>query len=383
MLLLLPLLMTANLFYGQTDTCSCIDALDDITYSISHSRSYKVQIRSKEEKQALLDWKAHIEKEIQNDSLKRFFCVGYLQKFGTFIKDQHNQIYTDPDSVPTTFPVYRPNGYTSSTEDSISGNYYAGKEQINLVKVSDSTWLGIMVASTDEKWNEGTIRLKINLLPTGNYELFEFYPNGLLFYRPHIAISGNRIHATFWNKDNTYYFYKNHEQTFHYNSVAPQFDYVGIKTLSRTTQRIKEAKAFYDSLPALDKENLIIDLRNNGGGATLQIKPLLKRVKKNKAIKHIYVIINFKTASAAELAVLELKKDPRTIVVGENSRGMMAYGYGNNSYSGEIPCKNVMFSYSTKHAPSKPDDYEYKGITPDVLLNNQSDWIEQILQLRQ
>ncbi|MDN6280632.1 MAG: hypothetical protein L0J49_04195 [Lactococcus lactis] len=39
-----------------------------------------------------------------------------------------------------------------------------------------------------------------------------------------------------------------------------------------------------------------------------QAKPLLKSLKRNKAIQHIYVLINFKTASASELMALKLKR---------------------------------------------------------------------------
>ena len=52
------------------------------------------------------------------------------------------------------------------------------------------------------------------------------------------------------------------------------FDYIGIKTLSRTRNLMKEAEAFYEkNLKNLRKENLIVDLRNNGGGATKQAAP--------------------------------------------------------------------------------------------------------------
>ena len=51
------------------------------------------------------------------------------------------------------------------------------------------------------------------------------------------------------------------------------------------------------TLQKLEKENLIIDLRNNGGGSLKQAKPLIKYVKRNSSLKTIYVVINFKTSS--------------------------------------------------------------------------------------
>src|SRR5690606_18617719 len=152
-----------------------------------------------------------------------------------------------------------------------------------------------------------------------SFEIFEYYQNGSLFYQKNIKISDGRIYSTFWSKENKYFFNKNHEDNFTYKSINPSVDYIGIQTLSRTNKLIKEAESFYETnLDKLTKENLIIDLRNNGGGSIKQAEPLLKSLKRNKTIQRIYVLINFKTASSAELVALALREDKRTILVGEN-----------------------------------------------------------------
>lgn len=213
-----------------------------------------------------------------------------------------------------------------------------------------------------------------------NFEIFEYYQNGLLFYQKDITILEGRIHSTFWNKENKYFFNKNHNDNFTYKSISPSFDYLGIETLSRTNKLIKEANNFYEqNLDKLTKDHLIIDLRNNGGGSLNQAKPLVKALKKNKAIHRIYVLINFKTASSAELTALALKEDKRTILVGENSRGMLEYGYGNRSFSTKTNCSEFKVVLSTKHKNGEFSKYEYVGIKPDVQLNNKSNWIDQIV----
>src|SRR5690606_23071504 len=129
---------------------------------------------------------------------------------------------------------------------------------------------------------------------------------------------------------------------------------------------IKEAESFYETnLDKLTKENLIIDLRNNGGGSIKQAEPLLKSLKRNKTIQRIYVLINFKTASSAELVALALREDKRTILVGENSRGMLAYGYGNRSFSSKTNCSEFKVVLSTEESNREYGKYEYIGIPPD------------------
>lgn len=380
--LTLLFILGVNLIFSQEKTCDCIDELNDISKLIENAKSYKHQIKRKDREAAFEKWKEEIKSEILNDSLSKFFCIGYLQKYISFINDRHNEIYFVPNKIAANVPTYsKVIDTTSKINDSISGIYFAGNDKILVKKENNSTWYGITLESNSEAWTKGKIRLRINEMPNGNFELFEYYQNGLLFYQKNIQISDGRIHSTFWNKENEYFFNKNHKGNFAYNSINPCFDYIGIKTLSRTNKLIKEADNFYNKyLNNLTKENLIIDLRNNGGGSMNQAKPLIKALKRNKAIQKIYVLINFKTGSSAELTALALKEDTRTILAGENSRGMLEFGYGNRAFSTNTNCSEFKVVLSTKHNNSKFSKYEYLGITPDLRLNNKSDWIDQLVK---
>lgn len=95
------------------------------------------------------------------------------------------------------------------------------------------------------------------------------------------------------------------------------------------------------------------------------------------------VLVNFRTGSAAELSVLLLNKDPRTILAGENTRGMLTYGWGNESFSGGLNCDDIEYDFSTEIMNKKLLDYEHIGLAPELLLTNTSDWIEQILKVEE
>ncbi|UAB85136.1 peptidase S41 [Zunongwangia sp. SCSIO 43204] len=367
--------------FGQHSDCNCISALEEISALIQHSKSYKIQIKKENREQEFQQWKEKIITEIKQDELNEYFCAGYLQKYASFIKDRHNQVFKVPEDLAENIPTYKKAIDTTKIEDDISGIYHAGRDQIFLKKESDSLWFGITLKSASEGWKKGKIRLKINETEDGSFEIFEFFANGILSYQNNIKIENGRIQGTFWNKVNQYNFHANHEQTFNFTSINTDFDYIGIKTLSRTRNLMKEAQVFYeDHLKNLTKENLIIDLRNNGGGAIKQAEPLIKSLQKNENIKHIFVMINFKTASAAELVALQLKKDKRSIIAGENSRGMLEYGYGNKSFSAKTDCLGFNVSFSTKHENNNLHQYETKGITPDLYLQNTSNWIDQIVE---
>lgn len=380
--LVLLLVIITNSCFSQERNCNCIDELNNVAEQIKYAKSYKDQI-SKVKEADFNKWKIKIEQEIENDSLIEFFCIGYLQKYISFINDRHNEIYFVPEKISSNIPTYpKPIDTLQIVNDKVSGKYYAGTNEILVKKENDSIWYGITLHSNSGEWTEGKIRLQIKKNVDGNFELFEYYQNGSLFYQNNVKIANGRIHSTFWNKQNKYFFNKNFQENFTYQPINSSFDYVGIKTLKRTTHLMKEAAAFYsNNLKKMTKENLIIDLRNNGGGSTKQAETLLNYLKHNEKIKNIYVLINFKTSSAGELTALKLKADKRTIIAGENSRGMLEYGYGNKAYSSETDCSAFKIVLSTKQNNRKLSKYEYVGIIPDYYLNNKSDWVDQIVSL--
>lgn len=377
------LILFSNSLFGQKD-CNCVRELDQTDEIIVNAKSYKIQVKEANKEADFKKWKEKIRQEIQRDSLRDFFCSGYLQKFISFIDDRHNQIYLQQKDGALNVPDYpRTIDITQVEGDEVSGIYYAGEVRILIKKENDSLWFGITLKSNSREWKKGKIRLRIHKTSDNHFELFEFYKNGLLFYQKNIDIEDGRISSTYWNKTDNYFFNKNFESNFTYESINSSFDYIGIKTLKRTRTLMQEAEKFYkDNLKNLSKENLIIDLRNNGGGSIDQIKPLLNALKKNRSIKNVWVLINFKTASAAEIAVLQLKKDSRTIIAGENSRGMLAYGYGNKAFAASTECFDYKVVLSTKQGKPEFREYEYSGIKPDYDLDNKSDWIEQVILLK-
>lgn len=377
-------LFITSFSYSQVNECDCIMSLTETAQIIKKSISYKSQVKTLGREQEFEDWRNKIEQEIKNDGLSNYFCTGYLQKYISFIKDKHNQIYSTQKDISSIIPFYQ-NTFETTTDskDSISGIYYQGKEKIIVKRESDSLWYGILLESNSIDWKKGLIRLRIHRDKNNSFQIFEFYKNGFLYYQSGIKIINGRIHSTFWNKDNEYFFNKNHKTNFSLEYLNSTTNYISIKTLKRTNQLIREANKFYEEIETkLNVKNLIIDLRNNGGGSTKQIKPLVTLVKKNKRIDKVYVLVNFKTGSAAELGAYLLNRDSRTILVGENTRGMLTYGYGNNSISGQLDCDKIEYNFSRTTTNKNLLKFENIGLSPELVLTSRLDWIEQIMALK-
>jgi pimeloyl-ACP methyl ester carboxylesterase len=107
---------------------------------------------------------------------------------------------------------------------------------------------------------------------------------------------------------------------FQYNAVADQ----GGESLAQFCRRMT---AFIDTNQV---ENLVIDLRHNGGGNGLLNRPLLRELLRRDTINrkgHLFVILGRSTFSAALSVAADLQRQTECLVVGEptcsgpNSRG--------------------------------------------------------------
>lgn len=140
---------------------------------------------------------------------------------------------------------------------------------------------------------------------------------------------------------------------------------------------------------------LIIDLRNNGGGGSA-VGPVLEtfffeqetellefRTREGKTDMHktvtwlnlkrytnpVYIIINHKTASAAEAFAFSLQHTGRATIIGEPSSGaahMNTYFRLNDNFV-------LSVSTSAPFLPGTEITWEQKGIQPDLIMENISE----------
>ena len=376
-------------FSQQKDSCDCFTALAFFSQKIRQAKSYKTLIKT-QEKKAFETWKKQIVQEMLLDPELDFYCVAYLQKYISFIKDQHNQIYINSEQIKrNSRPYYEgdldvlENSLTTVVIDSLEGIYFIGKEKVALVQSDKNTWIGVVLATSLTNWKNGEIHFKIKKQTNGALELFEYYNNGQLVYRKKIELKEGRLYPSFWTKTRDYYWYNNNKSTFDFRVLSDSIDYLSIKTFKRSTALIKEAQQFYDTiLPKIVNSYLIIDLRNNGGGSVLQGEPLRKLLTTQKNLKRVYLLVNSLTASAAEIITLQLKKDKKVVLCGETTKGMLAFSYGNKAITLDSKCLGFRANWTVERTKgTNLMQYEYIGISPDLELDVTQNWIKQIQEI--
>ncbi len=150
--------------------------------------------------------------------------------------------------------------------------------------------------------------------------------------------------------------------------------YLRIGSFSGYNPVLKNAETFYKSLEEKPvTKDLILDLRDNGGGGDRNSDILYKYLRKNYKNSNFYVLVNGTTVSNAEQFALRLKKFKNVTLLGSKTSGTIAYELG-KTY--DFPCYNFKGFFTFK-GDKKYLEYESVGVQPDINLDNSEDWIQQ------
>lgn len=131
----------------------------------------------------------------------------------------------------------------------------------------------------------------------------------------------------------------------------------------------KPIKEFTNELLSfIDKnqvEKFVFDIRNNGGGDSSIIEPLIEGLSKNEKINKkgsLYVVIGNSTYSSAILNALTLKNKTKAIFIGQPTGGRPNH-YGEVK-AFNLPNTGLRVQYSTKYFQYSKEDEE--SIFPDI-----------------
>lgn len=284
---------------------------------------------------------------------------------------------------------------TQKPANSIEGIYHYDKfYSIGLFKSCDKEYLGVILDTDVKWWLKGQIAV----------HLYEYGPNlyKAIYGHPrfkNFILQGNEKykHQSLVNS----YFYASYSQSiyskqlnqvdnvdvakppakFELKNITHDVQYLLIQTFQADNITMQESHRFYDSIKnSLKAPYLILDLRNNEGGSGKEARKYFVLLRKFIKKGHLYVLINNGTLSQAEILTLKLKKLKNVITVGETTKGMLTYGsnYGNRE---KLPGGKFEIYPTDMKGSVKLLQYEDYGIRPDNILNEDSNWINQVVEL--
>ena len=350
---------------------------------------------------------AKIEKEIANLN-SRYECFLQLNRLMLSLNDRHCNLYginTGLDEVTKkdaskvelfkTTQLYnsypRPeidlDSLKTSLEkkpfDSIEGIYYR-KVYLTLgiyKKAKSDSYEAIILDSETEVWEVGEVIY--TLVPYGNNYLLavggELTSKRMISYGERIE---NGVFLTMkFQKDTSIPNFSVSiypESTYIRKEISPEITYIKAGSFSSWNPKLSEADKFYESLEAtLTKKNVILDLRDNGGGGDSDrnsnglYKVLKKYIKQNR----VYVLVNHRTASNAEQFAYKLNDFENCTVLGNRTNGTAAYELVNSNYN--LPCEEYVVTLTSKKR-TKYMKLESTGFEPDIKLTLEKDWMKQV-----
>lgn len=288
------------------------------------------------------------------------------------------------------------NELTKKSVDSLEGIYYYDKYYtVGVYKSGNNEYHGVILDSEVNLWQRGQVAI----------HLYEFVPQMFKAIYGH-PLTKNFIFQPIEKYQNqslaNSYFYGSYSEGFYTKKLRSvdlvnltrggskfelkklndQVHYLLIKTFQADNKTSQISKNFYDSIKnTLKIPHLILDLRNNEGGAEKEMAKYFQLLKEYVKSGRLYVLLNNGTMSQAEIFAIKLKELTNVTTLGQTTRGMLTYG---SNYGKRERLPSGRFEvYPTDMLSWKLAllEYEDNGLRPDVFLESDKDWIEQVLEV--
>ena len=394
-------LLTIIFFTSQAQTNRTYKSdLIELQNILKNTPSYSDQIKG----QSLISYNSLFEK-LLSDTVKNASDYKYFYNLAQLffpIRDNHLTFYQIANFPSATdFPTFKGNldslksVLTTKPLDSLEGIYHYDKYySIGLFKVDKTEYIGVVLGTETTNWKKGQVAIHLYEYLPNYFKAIYAHPkfkNYILYpierYTHHSLIN-SYFYSSFSEKiyskkqsENDFTNLPKNIEDFSFKNIETGIQYLHIKHFSADRVKMQKSKEFYDSIKNLLTEpNLILDLRNNEGGANKVSKKFLKLIKQYTNNGHVYILVNNGTLSQGEIFTLQLKRLQNVKTLGQTTKGMLTYGsnYGKRE---KLPSQSFEVYITDMKGDKRLIPYENYGINPDIILLDTKDWIEQTIEI--
>ncbi|MCC8410006.1 hypothetical protein LJ707_13795 [Mucilaginibacter sp. UR6-1] len=274
---------------------------------------------------------------------------------------------------------------TGKPRNGVEGIYYLDdfmKAGVYRTAKPDSL-VAVVLSAKQPVWQRGQLLAVFNQLSPGSFEGVCANPVYKIFeYNHRIKFAGNKLNLYYvWNKfpaeaDNTAI--PAGTPVYQLKNIDNNTQYLRLGRFATDNRSLVESQRFYDSVKTMiTASNLIVDVRNNGGGGWKSSKKYLDLITGHSKKAQVYVLVNYATVSNAEQFTLKLKGRKNITVLGADTKGMLAYG-SNYGKTETMPSGKYKLYLTDMRDDGNYLQYEDVGVKPDKYLNADSDWIGQV-----
>lgn len=396
----LALLTRASLVMGMLLCCSICCAqpgyqadLNSLKTELQKSASFKAQITGNKRKEfdSLYQYL-----QSQNPD-KRLDYFRNLASLLFSVQDYHLAFYEQPvkpfDKLEVTINL------DSLTKqlilkpiESVEGIFkYDTLFEVGVYQVTPKQFRGVILKSKTSLWQPSEFAFELTHTTGNRYKAIYAHPvtKNLMFEGNEKYSQQTLMNSFFYASPITRKYSKSlapdysalprDNNRFEFKVINESTSYLLFKSFQRNSATIAQATKLLDQVKSeLKSQTLILDLRDNEGGSDLVAKKLYKALKLYRG--KIYVLINNGTLSQAEIFTLKMVKLKNVTLVGQTTKGMLAYG-SNYGKTITLPSGNFKYYPTDMRNSNKLLAYEGVGINPEIFLKNDQHWIDQILEL--
>lgn len=277
----------------------------------------------------------------------------------------------------------------------VEGIYHYGKYySFGLYKNGANQYRGVILDSKIPHWKKGQVL--VSLFKDGPDSFRAVYANPLtkkLYLYPNEKFRNQSLINSYFSPSFLNANYKKTTDTLDFvnvNKKTPAFElrnlrndvqYLRLGNFSAHPSMMPISDSFYESMKdSLSAENLIVDLRNNTGGAEKVSGKFFKLIKKHASRAQIFVLVNNGTLSQGEIFLLQLKPIKNVRSYGQTTQGKIAYG---SNYGTRVKLTSGQHEVYITDMKDKKGlvKYENVGVKPDVIFDSSTDWLERLLVL--
>lgn len=280
-------------------------------------------------------------------------------------------------------------------KDSVEGiYYYAHYLKVGLFRTTNPQELmGVVLNTALGNWEKGQVAMYLTEYEPNYFRAVYGHPvsKNLVMHQNEKFRNQELIGSYFYSSVSQKVYSKNPDAadysriprsaaTYQFSSIDPSIQYLRIGSFSTYTTNVAASNAFYTRIKdSLTAPNLIVDVRNDTGGAEKVAKPYLSLLKAYAKKGKIYLLLNHDTESQGEIFTLQLKKLRGVSTWGQATMGKLAYG-SNYGTRVTLPSKQYEIYITDMNNGATLRSYENKGVIPDNELSLQSDWIQQLTE---
>jgi hypothetical protein len=278
--------------------------------------------------------------------------------------------------------------------DSIEAIYFFGSmTEVGLFRnEKKDEYTGVVLRSLIPQWQPGEIAIKLFEYEPGFFRAVYGHPiyKNLVLYNNEKFINGSLINSHFYSVAGDIFYKKDTlspdfsritetRSTFEFKNLVPEIQYIRLGSFQANNENEKLSIDFFNKIKdSLVSANLIVDLRDNDGGAfkiSYRFFNLLRQYTKDH---NIFVLINNGTMSQGEIFTLQLTALANVKLLGQTSRGTIAYG-SNEGKTGKLADGKIEVYLTDMRDIGNHFKYESYGVKPEVALSIQKDWISQTI----